>query len=580
MPVTQKVDHDMRRIAQHILREFDNFYSRFCAIPEQAKAAFENMAPAESLALSRQRLGLYSQSLKEVADELKSISPGIAQEGTQWSLIEPLYYAEIVDRYEEDLAIAYIHSMRRIIFDAQNWEPVDYQYHTQSSSTDWLKRASDIVREYPGGKVVTAELVQEILQVPGFSARFRLPDLGAESAAARINQNFGFDQAGPSFQSIKIIDVGFYRNRGAYIVGSIVTADGNRAPLVISMENSRDGLFIDAVLNHEADAHNIFSSTLANFHVTNQRYHEIAALLHEIMPGRALGLHYSTIGYNHLGKVAVMEELGHEIASSGECFATAVGFRGSVAIGFSTPGSSYVLKVIRDTPTSHYKWDEYPGGKEVLKKYSKVHEINRTGSMLDNIIYQRVPLEPSWFDNILLEELTSVAANTVTLRGGKLEFSHLIVQPKMIPIPVYLKTSTREEAETAIINLGDCIKNNAAANIFNRDLDARNYGVSHYGKVYLFDYDAVERLTDVKIRTNLDREDGEDEIPDWFFEEGVIFLPEEIETGLGIADRNLRHVLRQAHPDLLTTGYWLGMQRALNKGLVPRLTVYPSKARI
>jgi len=60
----------------------------------------------------------------------------------------------------------------------------------------------------------------------------------------------------------------------------------------------------------------------------------------------------------------------------------------------------------------------------------------------------------------------------------------------------------------------------------------------------------------------------------------VIFLPEEIEVGLGIEDRNLRHVLRQAHPDLLTTDYWVGMQRALNKGWVPRVTVYPAKARI
>jgi len=60
----------------------------------------------------------------------------------------------------------------------------------------------------------------------------------------------------------------------------------------------------------------------------------------------------------------------------------------------------------------------------------------------------------------------------------------------------------------------------------------------------------------------------------------VIFLPEEIEVGLGIEDRNLRHVLRQAHPDLLTTGYWLGMQHALNKGWVPRVTVYPAKACI
>jgi hypothetical protein len=50
--------------------------------------------------------------------------------------------------------------------------------------------------------------------------------------------------------------------------------------------------------------------------------------------------------------------------------------------------------------------------------------------------------------------------------------------------------------------------------------------------VFLFDYDAVEKLTDVKIRTNADREPGEEAVPDWFFEDGVIFLPEELEHGM------------------------------------------------
>ena len=86
-----------------------------------------------------------------------------------------------------------------------------------------------------------------------------------------------------------------------------------------------------------------------------------------------------------------------------------------------------------------------------------------------------------------------------------------------------------------IVSLGTCIRNNAATNIFNKDLDSRNYGVGRYGRVFLFDYDAVEKLTDVKIRTNADREPGEEAVPDWFFEDGVIFLPEELEHGMQLA---------------------------------------------
>ena len=150
----------------------------------------------------------------------------------------------------------------------------------------------------------------------------------------------------------------------------------------------------------------------------------------------------------------------------------------------------------------------------------------------------------------------------------------------MIPLPVFLETASEKDARTAVVNLGRCIKNNAAANIFNKDLDGRNYGVSRYLKVYLFDYDALEPFTEVKIRTNLDRFDGEEDVPDWFFEDGVIFLPEEIESGLRIHDRDLRRLFREKHGDLLTTTYWEELQWALLSGKVPNISTYPDSCKL
>ena len=98
--------------------------------------------------------------------------------------------------------------------------------------------------------------------------------------------------------------------------------------------------------------------------------------------------------------------------------------------------------------------------------------------------------------------------------------------------------------------------------------------------MFLFDYDAVEPLTNVKIRTNLGREDGEEDIPDWFFEEGTVFLPEEMMTGLRLDDPDLRRLFRAAHPELLTIDYWEGMQRALSAGRVPRVRSYPASRRL
>ena len=49
----------------------------------------------------------------------------------------------------------------------------------------------------------------------------------------------------------------------------------------------------------------------------------------------------------------------------------------------------------------------------------------------------------------LLEEILAEAGGSVSLQGRDVVFKHLIVQPKMIPLPVFLETASRREAERA-----------------------------------------------------------------------------------------------------------------------------------
>jgi isocitrate dehydrogenase kinase/phosphatase len=156
----------------------------------------------------------------------------------------------------------------------------------------------------------------------------------------------------------------------------------------------------------------------------------------------------------------------------------------------------------------------------------------------------------------------------------------LIAQLKIVPLPVYLESASEIETEAVIVSLGHCIRNNAATNIFNKDLDSRNYGVGRYGRVFLFDYDAVEKLTDVKIRTNSDREPGEEELPGWVFEDGVVFLPEELEYGLQLKSDHARRCFRRRNGDLLNVQYWLAVQHALQRDEVPELRMYPNSAKL
>ena len=564
--------------AKWILQEFDAYYSESRHIPALAQQAFENRDPGQSLELSRRRLSIYSEVIEALGPKLLQSFPDLNKNEKLWKKVEKIYLPLIKGRYESDLASAFVNSARRMVCQGE-WLFVDYGFiQPAKKPADFSK---DIRRDYPGGAKVSAETVWDILKIPGFKIFYQDIQEDAHLIADKVNRDLKLGgRKADAVKSIQMINAGFFRNRGAYLVGRIQLKDDSFKPFIIALLNDKDGIYADAVLTSRAHAHNIFSSTLANFHVTNARYHELAAFLHTIMPRRSLGLHYSTIGFNHVGKVAVMNEIKDQIFENMEKFEPAVGHPGTVAIAFSSPSSTYTLKVLRDKPTAQYKWGKFEGTQSVFNKYNRVHEINRTGSMLDNLIYYNLRFDDDWFDKPLLEELLSQASETVIRHGNTIIFKHLITQAKMIPIPTYIKSATRAKARMAIANLGHCIKNNAAANVFNKDLDARNYGIGDYMKVYLFDYDALEPFTTIKIRTNQDRFDGEEDVPDWFFEEGEVFLPEEIEVGLRIEDRELSKYFRDVHGDLLTVEYWEGIQQTLKDGYVPATSAYPEDCRL
>jgi isocitrate dehydrogenase kinase/phosphatase len=158
-----------------------------------------------------------------------------------------------------------------------------------------------------------------------------------------------------------------------------------------------------------------------------------------------------------------MNDLKRELRHHSEVFKTSVGERGTVAMGFSAPSSVYTLKVIRDHPTSRYKWGKFEGGRVGTKKYRHVHEITRADLMPENVVCYDISLEVAHFEQHLLDYLFLKAGESISLVDEFVKFKHLIVKVKMIPLPVFSETASRAAAERVIINLGHCIKNNAAA---------------------------------------------------------------------------------------------------------------------
>jgi isocitrate dehydrogenase kinase/phosphatase len=563
--------------AQLILAIFDEFYSLLCEYPYRAKCAFESMDPHASIRISKERLGLYSHYIAEHGPRIATAFPALADDPRVWDALDGLFVAMIVDRYEADTAFSFAHSLRRNICH-EIWRPVAYSFPPPSKLRAFSM--ASVQRRLPVQSRVDVELLASALRLPGFSVPFRDLKGDAQRILDRLEPLLYGSAEGPLPVALDVVEAGFFRDRSAFVVGRWVLQNEGIVPFVVALLNSPAGIYADALLHRVADIHGLFSSALANLHVTTRLYYQTCVFLFSLMPRRPLGHHYSTIGFNHVGKVAILNEILEQMRQSGERFERSPGAPGTVAFGFTFRACEYHLKVIRDHPTASYKWGEFPGVAAIIDKYRLVHEINRAGSMLDNVMYFNLRLDRAMFDRALLDELLRQAAGSVQVEQDGVFLRSLIVQMKIIPLPVYLETADETETRDVIISLGNCIRNNAATNIFNKDLDSRNYGVGRYGRVFLFDYDAVEKLTDVKIRTNSDREPGEEAIPAWFFESGVIFLPEELEHGMQLMNRWARRCFREENSDLLTVEYWEEVQQKLLRGEIPDLQVYPDSCKL
>ena len=562
--------------AQLILAVYDDFYRQLCAYPHRAQRAFETMDPHASIQISQERLGLYSRYIAEHGPRILAGFPALAGDSATWDALDRLFTAMIVDRYDADIAFSFAHSIRRNI-EGGLWRPVAYSFPPPSKLRTFSM--ASVHRRLRVRDDIEVELLRSALLVPGFAVPFRNLQHDAEKILERTGRMLAAIPDASPVTALDVIEAGFFRDRSAFLVGRWVRADDSIVPFVVALLNSPEGIYVDAVLHRVSDIHDLFSSALANFHVTTRLYYQTCVFLYSLMPRRPFGHQYSTIGYNHVGKVAILNEIGEQVRR-GHRLQRSPGVPGTVALGFTFDECAYHLKVIRDRPTSSYKWGAFPGVAAVIDKYRVVHEINRAGSMLDNVMYFNLRLDRNMFAPALLDEISREAAGSVQVDQDGVYLRVLIAQLKIVPLPIFLETADEDATRAVMASLGLCIRNNAATNIFNKDLDSRNYGVGRYGRVFLFDYDAVEKLTDVKIRTNREREPGEEAVPEWFYEDGVIFLPEELEHGLQLKSAHARRCFREVNSDLLGVEYWSDVQLKLQHGEVPQLQIYPEAARL
>ena len=230
----------------------------------------------------------------------------------------------IVDRYEADIAFSFAHSLRRNICH-EIWRPVAYSFPPPSKLRAFSM--ASVHRRLPVQGRVDVELVAIALRCPNSPCPCR--DLRAtRSASSNGSSACSMARPAPPPVALDVVEAGFFRDRSAFVVGRWVRRDDSIVPFVVALHNSAAGIYAEAVLHRVADIHGLFSSALANFHVTTRLYYQTCVFLFSLMPRRPLGHHYSTIGFNHVGKVAILNEIVEQMRKSGQRFRALAGCAG------------------------------------------------------------------------------------------------------------------------------------------------------------------------------------------------------------------------------------------------------------
>ena len=194
---------------------FNDYYRRSRRIPWLAKEAFETRDWPRSVRLSHERIEIFGEAIRQAVPILSLVMREADRKGGFWNTVEERFRQRVAERYERDLALAFLSSLRRWVY-KDVWAPVGYGRHEAPAGG----RAPSFVERMATDGRMTPDLVARILALPQLRAPFRDLEADAVAVAERINRELGLDQD-PRLGTIDMVQAGFYRNRGAYVVGGM-----------------------------------------------------------------------------------------------------------------------------------------------------------------------------------------------------------------------------------------------------------------------------------------------------------------------------------------------------------------------
>ena len=558
------------QVAKLILEAFDCFNTSFKELTGRAKQRFEEKNWQGGREDSNERLDLYEKSLDLIAFHLNKILGESGEDLSTWIAAKRQFGSLVSARYDIDRAETFFNSVTRKMLSTVgiNREVEFFYLHPKASTPENVK---SMYRTYTKDKDAGC-LVRNILEDFTFGVGYENIERDAEFIAQELDLCLWPLVGNDKPYSVDVAKAIFYRNKGAYIIGRIIT-ESQVIPLIIPLVNGESGVYADTVLLSEPEASIVFSFAYSYFHVDVERYDALIEFLRSIIPHAQLAELYTSIGYNRHGKTEFYRDLHRFVHVSKEQFVIAPGLEGAVMIVFTLPHYDFVFKVIKDKPCFLRSRNQPPKAitkAQVKFQYNFISHRDRAGRMVDTQEFENLRFKKKRFCAELLNELALAAKDAVTITDDYVIIHHLYVQRKVIPLPMYFQCEKNCGAiRHVLIDFGYFLKDLAASGVFPCDLfNTWNYGVTHWGRVVLFDYDDVlpfERVSfRVKPKPRNEIEENEPE-ENWIVATEEDFFMDEIDLYSGIPEP-LKGIFKSVHGDLYSLRFWDGLADRLKRG--------------
>jgi isocitrate dehydrogenase kinase/phosphatase len=568
-------DELVRDCAQILVDLFADYNAEFREVTQRARQRFEARDWRGSQRDAVERIGLYSKYVDSGVELMRRRLGDEVLERSIWSSIKRRY-AEIIDpQPDAEFKKTYFCSITRKTFGTVGVDPaVEFfaldldplgSVTTHVETKDYINRGSVDL------------LVEELLADFRFRAPYRDFELSVKRVSDELKASLESGGERRSVEKLEVIKEVFYQMTRAYLVGRIV-GRGWTLPFVVALRNHDSGVVVDAIMLDESTVSVLFSFTRSYFHVDLANVGEVVKFLKSILPRKPVSELFTVLGRAKQGKTERYRELFRHLQHSQDQFMLAPGEKGLVMVCFTLPSFDVVFKLIRD---------KFPAQKnilrqDVLEKYDLVFKHDRAGRLVDAQEFKLVKFPKARFAPDLLEELLTETSQTVHDEGDELVIDHMYIERRMTPLNLYVRTATREQAEKAVLDYGQAIRDLAVTNIFPGDLLLKNFGVTRHGRVIFYDYDELCLVTDCRFREIPESRYEEDEMlaETWYYVGDSDVFPETFINFLGF-DPHLKQVFLSAHREVLTADWWRGIQERLREGdLLEVLPYHKHRVRV